>query len=306
MSKQPLTPHERLLILQAITWVKTIHDARPAGAPPTYPGAADLESSALFRRIRQGLAPMPWAPPTRQRHPAYELIEDARSEHRVQARVEPAEPFVDIDGARWRRLETRAGGRAHVVAFGHWPLAYLLEARERPRWPTLPADLDEGPGHDVVRFADGRLVPKELLRRTRDERETQWWLRCVSPLNEGLYLGGMRRPLEDPARFRPLAVPRAAPDGRALAFTCALAEGAFALFELAFDPWTAVARYVAAPLGDANAIPDPWLLAFDAGAGLLDALPAGDGWPVFELSGDGRPHSAWRSSRRDWLAPVPA
>lgn len=305
MSKQALTPHERLLIMQAVTWIKTIHDARPAGAAPSYPGAADLDSSALFRRIRQGLAPMPWAPPTRQRHPAYELIENARGEHRVHLGTASSADSIDIDGALWRRLEgSTAAGVLHV-AFGHWPVAYRLEARDRPRWPTLPADLDDGPGHDVVRFPDGRLVPKDLLRRTRDEREMQWWLRCVSPLDEQLYLVGERLPLEDPAQFRPIVSLRVGDDGRPRRFTCALRAGPAALFALARDPWTGVTRYLAVPLPAVGDVADAWQDAADAGASaLLDVIPAGDGWRVFELDEYGAPCSAWRTARRELLLPV--
>jgi len=78
MTRIPLSPHDKTLILQAITWLRIVNDARPAGSPPVYPGPADIESSALFKRIRAGLTPMPWAPPTRHGQPAYDLIENAR------------------------------------------------------------------------------------------------------------------------------------------------------------------------------------------------------------------------------------
>lgn len=303
MSKTPLSPREKALIMQTVTWVKTVNDAKPAGAPPSYPGPADIESSALFKRIRQGLPPMPWAPPTRHRLPAYELIENARGRHRV---VPDPDGFhadaVTVEGASWRRLAGAPVDREQYLAFGRWPLAYRLSAEDAPRWPALPAEVDAGPGHEVVRFADGRLVPKELIRRTRDEVETQWWLQCVSPLNERLYLDGERLPLDDPDHFRPLLVHRQEA-GRARVFACPLRQGLTVFFPLTTDPWTRVTRFLAVR-SDVGQDPAQWLARFDAGDGPLDFLPQVDGWQVFELDGDGQPASAWRTTRHACLQPV--
>ena len=60
VSKVPvLTLAEKNLVMHTVTWVKTVNDSRPAGTPPSYPLSVDIDSSALFKRIRQGLAPLP-------------------------------------------------------------------------------------------------------------------------------------------------------------------------------------------------------------------------------------------------------
>jgi len=151
-------------------------------------------------------------------------------------------------------------------------------------------------------FADGRLVPKELIRRTRDEVVTQWWLQCVSPLNERFYLHAERQPLDDPDHFKPTQVHRSV-DGAPRVFACALRQGATQFFPLVRDPWTGVSRYAALrtePDHDVAA----WLSQFDAGESPLDFLPRAGAWHVFEIGADGQPWSAWRTDRREWLVPV--
>jgi len=299
----PLSQHDKTVIMQTVTWVKTVNDAKPAGAPPSYPTQADIDSSALFKRIRLGLPPMPWAPPTQRGHPVYELIENARGRHRVQpdAEIFDAET-ISLDGAQWHRLASDADARTHHLSFGRWPIAYRLSGQDAPRWSSLPADVDDGPGHDVVRFPDGRLVPKDLIRRTRDEVVTQWSLQCVSPLNERFYLHAERQPLDDPAHFRPTQVHRSV-DGAPQVFACALRQGAMLFFPLARDPWTRVTRYVAVRTDPGNAV-DAWLSRFDAGESPLDFPQQSGAWQVFEIDANGQPWSAWRTDRREWLAPV--
>ncbi|HTA64565.1 MAG TPA: hypothetical protein VK753_03595 [Xanthomonadaceae bacterium] len=301
----PLSQHDKTVVMQTVQWVKTVNDAKPAGAPSTYPTQADIDSSALFRRIRQGLPPMPWAPPTRHGQPAYELIENARGLHRVAPDVEViAGDSVVLDGAKWRLFDGAGAARVHHLSFGRWPIAYRLSAQDVPRWPWLPEDLDQGSGHDVVRFADGRLVSKELVRRTRDEVVTQWWLQCVSPLNERLYLHAERLPLEDPSLFRPLQVHRSTGDAPRV-FACALHQGATLFFPLASDPWTRITRYIGQR---AESVLDlvTCLSRFDAGESPLDFLPRTGAWQVFEIGADGEPWSAWRTDHREWLLPLEA
>jgi len=306
MSKVPLLSlNEKSLVMQTVTWVKTVNDARPAGAPPSYPKQVDIDSSALFKRIRQGLPPMPWAPPTRHGQPAYEIMENARGRHRVAPDVEAiVGDAVVLDGAKWQVLASEPGGRVHHVAFGRWPIAYRLFAVDAPRWPLLPADLDEGSGHDVVRFPDGRLVSKDLVRRTRSDAVTQWWLQCESPLNECLYLRAERQPLDDPDHFRPSQVHRAE-GGLPKVFVCPLRQGPMLLFPLVCDPWTRITRYLGVR-NDPGLDPSEWLARFDAGQSALDFLPRTGAWQVFEIGADGEPWSAWRTDRREWLLPVAA
>lgn len=304
MSKVPgLTLIEKNLVMQTVAWVKTVNDSRPAGAPPSYPVATDIDSSALFRRIRQGLAPMPWAPPTRNGQPAYELMENARGRHLVQPGGErEGGESMFIDGARWRVLAADGERRCFHLGFGRWPTAYRLLGQDVPRWPALPVDLDEGSPHDVVRFADGRLAAKELVRRTRTEVVTQWWLQCVSPLDERLYLHAERLPLDDPEHFRPAQVHHASA-GVPIAFTGPLRQGATLFLAIARDPWTRITRYIGVRL---SAIPDlaACLARYDAGEGVLDVLPNTGAWQVYEIGSDGEPWSAWRTDRREWLAAV--
>lgn len=303
MSKvPPLSLHEKSLVMQTVTWVKTVNDARPAGAPPSYPKQVDIDSSALFKRIRQGLPPMPWAPPTRHGQPAYELMENARGRHRVTPDSGISGDGVVLDGAKWRMLASDPERRIHHLAFGRWPIAYRLSALDAPRWPSLPADVDEGSAHDVVRFPDGRLVAKELVRRTRHEVVTQWWLQCVSPLNECLYLRAERQPLDDPGHFRPAQVHRSV-GGIPTVFVCALRLGAMLLFPLARDPWTRITRYLGTRW-DTTHDPADWLTRFDAGESPLDFLPRTGAWQVFEIDASGEPWSAWRTDRKDWLTPL--
>jgi hypothetical protein len=192
--------------------------------------------------------------------------------------------------------------RIHHIAFGRWPIAYRLSAIDAPRWPSLPPDLDEGSGHDVVRFSDGRLVAKELVRRTRHDVATQWWLQCVSPLNECLYLRAERQPLDDPDHFRPAQVHRHE-GGVPNVFVCALRQGAMLLFPLAGDPWTRITRYLGVR-SEAGQDPSDWLARFDAGESPLEFLPHTGAWHVFEIDDLGEPWSAWRTDRREWLLPV--
>jgi hypothetical protein len=304
MTRHPLSPHDKALILQAVTWLRTINEARPAGSPPIYPGPNDIESSALFRRIRAGLTPMPWAPPTRHGQPAYDLIENARSRHAVNLdRNDIDGGTLRLDGSEWRILAADAGGGGFHLAYGHWPLAFRLESHDSPRWPVLPEDLDLGDGREVVRFHDGRLASKELLRRTRDEQLTEWWITCVSPLNEQLYLVGQVLPLAPSEQFRPLAVHREA-DGRPAVFDCQPFRGQLlTLFPVAADPWTGVRRFVGAARDEATLA--GWLARFDAGEPAFDFLPVGAHWQVFELAADGTPLSAWSAPRSDALRPLP-
>jgi hypothetical protein len=304
VSRHPLSPHDKALILQAVTWLRTVNEARPTGSPPVYPGPADIESSALFRRIRAGLTPMPWAPPTRHGQPAYDFIEDARSRHAVTVdRSDIDGGTVRVDGAEWRVLAADPDGRVLHLAYGHWPLAFRLESRESPRWPMLPDDIDEGDGREVVRFHDGRLASKELLRRTRDEHLTEWFVSCVSPLDEQLYLVGQVLPLAPSEQFRPTAVHRET-DGFAAVFDCQPFRGQLlTLFATARDPWTRVGRYLGVAR-DEHALAQ-WLAQFDEGIAPCDFLPAATHWQVFELAADGTPLSAWSAPRSDALRPLP-
>lgn len=304
VSKVPvLTLAEKNLVMHTVTWVKTVNDSRPAGTPPSYPLSVDIDSSALFKRIRQGLAPMPWAPPTRNGQPAYELVENARDRHLVQPGGEPGSgDGVLIDGARWHLLAADAGRRRYHLAFGRWPIAYCLQGVDVRRWPQLPADLDEGSPHEVIRFADGRLVAKELVRRTRDDVVTQWWLQCVSPLDERVYLHAERLPLDDPDHFRPTQVHRTR-DGVAQVFTSPLRQGATVFFAVAGDPWTRITRHVAVRAEAAADLP-ALLARFDDGQSPLDFLPQTGAWQVFEIDARGEPWSGWRCDRRQWLLPA--
>ena len=306
MSKAPpFSLQEKTLIVQTVTWVKTVNDAKPAGAPPSYPKPVDIDSSALFKRIRQGLQPMPWAPPTRHGQPAYELIENARGQHRVVPEGDmTAGDSIWLDGAKWHRWASEPDQRVHYISFGRWPLAYRLHAYDAPRWQSLPADIDAGSGHDVVRFPDGRLVSKDLVRRTRDEVIALWCLQCVSPLNERLYLGSERQPLDDPDHFRPSIVHRRAA-GVAQVFVCPLRQGPTLFFPLTTDPWTRITRYVALR-SETNHDPSAWLSHFDAGESPLDFLPRMGAWQVFEIDAQGEPLSAWRTDRSELLLPVAA
>jgi hypothetical protein len=303
----PLSLHDKTLVMQTVNWVRTVNDARPAGAPPSYPTQADIDSSALFKRIRQGQAPMPWAPPTRHGQPAYELIENARGRHQVTPDAEVAQFRQDsllIDGAKWRLLSSDPARRVHHLSFGRWPTAYSLSAHDAPRWPSLPGDLDQGSAHDIVRFPDGRLVSKELVRRTRNDIVTQWWLQCASPLNERLYLHAERLPLDDPGHFHPTQVHRSGEDGLSV-FACPLRQGQTLFFPLARDPWTRIVRYVGVRTELAQDL-DFWLSRFDAGESPLDVLPRTGAWQVFEIDSHGEPWSAWRTDRREWLLPMEA
>ncbi|MBS0463528.1 MAG: hypothetical protein JSS03_00915 [Proteobacteria bacterium] len=299
----PLTLQDKALVMHTVTWVKTVNDAKPAGAPASYPSAADIDSSALFKRIREGLAPMPWAPPTSNGQPNYELIENARGRHRVIVEGDPSvAATVAIDGARWHVLGTGPATRDHRVAFGRWPVAYRLLGNDAPRWPQLPGDLDDGSPHDVVRLPDGRLVAKDLVRRTRDEVVTEWSLQCVSPLDERLYLHAERQPLDDPEHYRPTQTLREHV-GAPSVFASPLRQGLTVFFPLARDPWTGVTRHVgvrADTVLDLSAC----LARCDAGDSPLDCLPQTGAWQVFEIGHDGQPLSAWRTDRREWLAAV--
>ena len=246
---------------------------------------------------------MPWAPPTQHGQPAYELIENARGRHRVQLDTDiGGAESVWLDGAKWRRWDSDAAGRVHHLSFGRWPLTYRLSAHDAKRWRPLPADIDEGSGHDVVRFADGRLVSKDLVRRTRDDVVTQWWLQCISPLNERLYLHSERQPLDDPDRFRPTLVHRSSA-GAPQVFVCPLRQGPTLFFPLVSDPWTRITRYVALRI-EAGPDPTAWLSCFDEGRSPLDFLPRLGAWQVFEIDAGGEPWSAWRTDHPEWLQPV--
>jgi hypothetical protein len=269
-----------------------------------YPKSADIDTSGLFKRIRAGVTPMPWAPPTRQGHPAYELIENARSEHPTAVAAAATPDHLLLDGVAWRVLAHNADGREYRLAFGRWPLSYLATAREVKCWPDLPSDLDEGGAQELVRLGDGRLVSKELLRRERDLTRTQWQLRCCSPFNERLYLTAQRLPIDSPDNFRPGNIHREVA-GRPLVFECRpFASDTSVLFSLGEDPWTKVVRYLALPLGDGSQL-DDWLEGYQRQQSPLDFVPGATSWRVLEIGENGRPLSAWETSNRELLRPVP-
>lgn len=305
MTKLPLSQHDKLLVMQSVAWLKTMNEAQPAGSPPIYPKAADIESSGLFKRIRAGLTPMPWAPPARNGHPAYDLIENARSEHLVAVTAAATPDRLLLDGADWRVLAKDPDGRAYRLAFGNWPLCYLATARETRRWPKLPADLDQGSEQDLVRIDDGRLVSKQVLRRERDETRTQWHLRCCSPLNEHMYLAAQRLPLDSPANFSPAKI-HAGDAGRPSVFECRpFAAETLVLFALCRDPWTRVMRCMALPLGDGSAL-SGWLESYQRQQSPINLDSHSNSRPlrVFEIADDGRPLSAWETTQLQLLRPV--
>lgn len=304
MNKMLLSPHDKLLVMQSITWLKTMNEARPAGSPPIYPKPADIDASGLFRRIRAGLTPLPWAPPTRNGHSAYDLIENARSEHSVVV-VEIAAPdCLSIDGATWRILDRDANGRDYRLAFGNWPMSYRATAHEVKRWPHLPADLDQGSAQELVRLSDGRLLSKDVLRRERDQTQTQWRLRCCSPLNEHLYLAAQRMPLENPGNFSPEKI-HAGTAGHPTVFECRpFGAETLALFALCRDPWTRVTRYLALPSGNAGRL-DAWVESYRQDQSPMGFDSSAASWRVYEIAEDGRPLSAWETTRPELLQPVP-
>jgi hypothetical protein len=304
MSKLPLSQHEKLLIMQSITWLKTMNEARPAGSPPKYPKASDIDTSALFNRIRAGLTPMPWAPPTRNGRPAYDLIENARGERLVVVEADAGPDQVTLDGAAWRVLARDPGGRDYRLAFGNWPLSYRAIARDVKRWPDLPHDLDQGNGQELVRLGDGRLLSKEVLRRERDLIQTQWHLRCCSPLNEHLYLAAQRLPLDNPANFTPEKIHVGSASWPAV-FECnPFSAEVLVLFALCQDPWTKVTRYLALPVGDGARL-DGWLEGYRQQQSPTEFDKNARSWRVFEIADDGRPLSAWETTSADLLKPLP-
>jgi hypothetical protein len=303
MTKLPLSPHEKLLIMQSVTWLKTMNEARPAGTPPVYPKAPDIDTSALFKRIRAGLTPMPWAPPTRNGHPAYHLIENARSEHPVVVAATATPERLLVDGALWRVLAKDPDSRDYRLAFGNWPLSYRAIAHDVKRWPNLPGDLDQGAGQELVRMGDGRLLSKDVLRRERDQIETQWRLTCCSPLNEHLYLAAQRLPLDSPDHFRPEKVHVEAVD-RPTVFECRPFDAeTLVFFALCEDRWTRVMRYLALPLGDGAKLA-AWLESYRQQQSPIAYVPSAKSWRVFEIAEDGRPLSAWETTQPELLTPI--
>jgi len=303
MNKYLLSAHDKLLITQSIIWLKTINEAQPAGSPQIYPTAADIDSSALFRRIRAGLTPMPWAPPTRHGHPAYDLIEDARSEHPTDLIVSNDPDHVLLDDASWRVLSKDNSGRDYRLAFGNWPLAYRACAHEVKRWPDLPRDLDQGSAQELVRLGDGRLISKEILRRERDQTRTQWRLRCCSPLNERLYLSAQRLPLDSLGNCSPEKI-HDGTAGKPRVFQCRPHAGeTWLLFALCQDPWTLITRYLALSIADGAAI-DGWLDRFRNGESPIEFHAKAKPIRVYEIADDGRPLSAWETNRPELLQPV--
>ena len=303
MTKLPLSQHEKLLIMQSVTWLKTMNEARPAGSPPVYPKAPDIDTSALFHRIRAGLTPMPWAPPTRNGRPAYDLIENARSEHPVVVTPAATPDLLSLDGAIWRVLAKDPGGRDYRLAFGNWPLSFRATAYDVKRWPNLPADLDQGSAQELVRLADGRLISKDVLRRERDEIQTQWRLRCCSPLNEHLYLAAQRLPLDSPDHFRPDKIHIDGASQPAV-FECRPFDTeTLVLFALCKDSWSRVTRYLAIALGDGQRLGD-WLAAYREEPSQIVSASGSKSWRVFEIAEDGRPLSAWETHQSQLLQPV--
>jgi hypothetical protein len=67
---------------QIVLWVKTVRETHPimfhaGGYGPTWlPSSSDLWKSALFERIRHGVAPLPEPPPIGYSCPWYAVVED--------------------------------------------------------------------------------------------------------------------------------------------------------------------------------------------------------------------------------------
>jgi hypothetical protein len=179
-----------------------------------------------------------------------------------------------------------------------------VTAHEVRRWPDLPGDLDQGSAQELVRLGDGRLLSKDVLRRERDRTETQWRLRCCSPLNEHLYLAGQRLPLDSPGNFSPEQI-HAGTASKPSVFQCRpFAGDALVLFALCQDPWTRVTRYLALPLGDAGKL-DAWVESYRRDQSPIGLEPLATSWRAYEIAEDGRPLSAWETNRAELLRPVP-
>jgi hypothetical protein len=82
MTWKPVSQDERELFKQIMLWIRTVRETGKKYGLIYYgsdwlPSDADFDKSALFERIRSGLAPMDEPPPVGYSCPWYALVEDA-------------------------------------------------------------------------------------------------------------------------------------------------------------------------------------------------------------------------------------
>lgn len=122
-----------------------------SGLRPYIPAEPDWEHSALFERIRTGLTPLPYPPPTSGGQPWYAIIEE-RGEFPVvitaaQAMAHSEIPHVELNGCQWQVLThilpdaSEIPGApvvfrddcSYVVHHGRWPDYLLFRGRTANR-----------------------------------------------------------------------------------------------------------------------------------------------------------------------------
>lgn len=96
-----LTNAEHSLVLSAVEWTKT----RMKLGFNQSPSREDVSKSALFRRLRDGKAPLTNAPPTNYGYPWYALV-DTNQIHRVKIDLQHADiDKVGINGCQWSIID---------------------------------------------------------------------------------------------------------------------------------------------------------------------------------------------------------
>lgn len=108
---------------------------------PYIPAEPDWEHSALFERIRTGLTPLPYPPPTSGGQPWYGIVEEPGEFPVVitaaQAMGQSATPHVELNGCQWQV-------QAHLLPDGHEEAGAPIVFREdcsyvvrHGRWPDF-------------------------------------------------------------------------------------------------------------------------------------------------------------------------
>ncbi|MBE9607942.1 hypothetical protein [Chitinilyticum piscinae] len=146
------------------------------GLRPYIPAEPDWEHSALFQRIRSGLAPLPYPPPTSGGQPWYAVVEIAGVYpvviNAAQAMGHSEYPHVELNGCPWQVLaHLLPDGReiegapavfrddcSYVVCYGRWPDFLLFRGRTANRCsPEYARQLVEEGGDDI--HPSPRILP---------------------------------------------------------------------------------------------------------------------------------------------------
>ena len=197
------------IVLDAAEWLRTLWEVGymgggqlPASPRTRFPQieVEDILKSALLARIRSGLRPLPFPPPTRSGVPWHEIVE---AEHEAAVDAQPIEDAGNviafaIDGdTGWDVLATIDSARYRVQHRGKGPL-YEIDLTSSParltrEAPSITRTIQRHERAGIQHFTlqwieeDGRErnIPLRAASPDRAEIEAQHWIAREHPERYG-------------------------------------------------------------------------------------------------------------------------